>query len=103
MVQQQAAVATSVNTAALSTAVPLTGGQFYLITIYASSTGTVGVNTAGTTNGYSQNAGYVGTTAYSTTTSYVTGTVGTIAGTLSAASVFGTSTLITQQVWFGLH
>jgi hypothetical protein len=82
--------------------VALTGGQFYMVTLFGSAvTGTVAAQVGGTA--YETNAGYSGTTAFSTTTTYQAATVTTLAGTLTAASVFGTSTLIASNVWVGLH
>jgi hypothetical protein len=81
--------------------VALTGGQFYMVTLFSSSTGTVACQTGAQI--YETNAGYNGTTAFSITTQYQAGSVATLAGTLTAASVFGTSTLSLSNPWVGLR
>jgi hypothetical protein len=78
--------------------VNLTGGQSYLVTIYGSTTGVAGCLTS---TAAAANAAPSGT--YSTTTTYRAATVGTLAGSVTAASVFGTSTLSADLMWFGLR
>lgn len=89
------------NGSSSPTSVPLTGGQFYIVTLFGSTTGTVAAQVGAQL--YETNAGYSGTTAFSVTTTYQAATVGTLTGTLTAASIFGTSTLVASNVWVGLH
>lgn len=95
-----AATAAAVNTQSWNAGVTLTAGTNYMLTIFGSTTGVAGCLTA---TAAGANAGYVGSTAYSITTTYRCATVGTLAGTLSGSSTFGTSTLSADLVWFGLR
>jgi hypothetical protein len=87
------------NGSSSASSVALTGGSTYLVTVYGSTTGVVGCLT-GTAAGSNANA--FGT-PWSISTTYRAGTVGTIAGTLSTTSTFGTSALSQYLVWVGLH
>lgn len=78
--------------------VNLTGGQSYFVTMISSAATTVACLIADET--YTANASTLG---YSITTTYRAGTVGTLTGTLTTASVFGTSTLGATIPWVGLH
>jgi hypothetical protein len=93
-----AATAAALNTQALSTSVNLTGGQMYFVTIYGSTTGVVSclTSTAAAANAAEGSP-------YSVTTTYRAGTVGTLNGTITGSSVFGTSVLSADLIWFGLH
>lgn len=98
-----AQVATSVNTTTWAgssspTSVGLIGGQSYFVTLYGSTTGVVGCLSSAS---YTTNAAVSGT--YSITTTYRAGSVGTLAGSVTAASVFGTSALTANMIWIGLH
>jgi hypothetical protein len=98
-----AATAASLNTltwtgSSSPTSVPLTGGNFYIVTVYGSTTGVVGCLTA-TAAQANINVG----STYSTTTTYRAATVGTLGGSITSASTFGTSTLSADSVWIGLH
>ena len=96
-----AATAAAVNTQAWNTAVSLTGGNFYFVTVYGSTTGTIASATS--ESAAAANAGYYAGTAYSITTTYRSGNVGTLNGTLTGSSVFGTSVLEVNTPWVGLH
>lgn len=93
-----AASAAAVNTQAWNTSVALTAGTSYMLTIFGSTTGVAACVTS-----IASAANAAAGSLYSTTTTYRAATVGTLGGTLSAASVFGTSTLSASFVWFGLH
>jgi hypothetical protein len=93
-----AATAAAVNTQALNTSVNLTGGQSYLVTLYGSTTGVVSCVTS-----VAEAANAAPTGTYSTTTTYRAATVGTLTGTITGSSVFGTSTLSADLIWVGLH
>ncbi len=77
--------------------VSLVGGTSYLVTVYGSTTGVAGclTSTAAQAN--------ANTLSWSTSTTYRCATVGTIAGSLTTSSTFGTSTLSADLVWVGLH
>jgi hypothetical protein len=94
-----AATAGAVNSQTLNTSVALTGGQSYLVTIYGSATGTVAAMASA--QSYITNA--AAGSLYSTTTTYRAASVGTLTGTLTGSSVFGTSTEGVNLVWIGLH
>lgn len=79
--------------------VPLVGGTAYLVTVYGSTTGVAACMTA-TAAGANANAQ---ATPWSITTTYRCATVGTLNGTLSTSSVFGTSTLSADLLFVGLH
>jgi hypothetical protein len=87
------------NGSSSPTSVTLIGGQSYFVTIYGSTTGTV--SSMVTAQSYITNAAVSG--LYSTSTVYRGATVGTLAGSITSASVFGTSTLAPELVWIGLH
>lgn len=89
----------TLNGASSPSAVTLVGGNFYFITLFGSTTGTVACQVGAQIYETNANAG----SAWSVTTTYQAATVGTLTGTLTAASVFGTSTLIASNVWVGLH
>jgi hypothetical protein len=65
--------------------------------VYGSTTGVASCLTATAT---SANAN---TKSWSTSTTYRCATVGTLNGTLTTTSTFGTSTLSADLVWIGLH
>jgi hypothetical protein len=97
-----AATSAAVNTytfggSGSASSVALAAGSTYLITVYGSTTGVVGCLTS-TAKGANAN-----TLSWSATTTYRAATVGTIAGTLTTSSVFGTSTLSADYIWVGLH
>ena len=99
-----AATAAGVNTLTWNgtnspASVTLIGGQSYFVTIYGSTTGTV--SSMVSAQSYITNAAISG--LYSTSTVYRSATVGTLAGAITSASVFGTSTLNADLVWIGLH
>jgi len=85
------------NGASSPSSVTLTGGNFYFATLYST---TVTVAVLNGVSSYIVNAAPAGT--YSTSTTYVSGTVGTLT-TVSSASVFGTSTLSQYVPWVALH
>ena len=87
------------NGSSSPTSVALVGGTSYLVTVYGSTTGVVGCLTS---TAAQANANAFGT-PWSTTTTYRCATVGTLNGTLSTSSTFGTSTLSADLVWVGLH
>ena len=78
--------------------VSLTGGNSYFATIFSSAATLMADVLAGQI--YTANAAVSGT--YSASTLYRSATVGTVT-TVSAASVFGTSTLAAAVPWVGLH
>lgn len=99
-----AAVATSVNTftfggSSSPASVSLTGGNYYFVTVFGAATAPT-LAAAVTPASYVTNAAASGT--YTAATTYFTATVGTVT-TVSAASVFGTSTLGASSPWIGLH
>jgi len=81
-----------------ATSVTLTGGQSYFVTLFGSAATTVATMTDPAS--YITNAS---NPAYTITTTYRAGTVGTLTGTLTTASVFGTSTLGATIPWVGLR
>lgn len=86
------------NGSSSATSVNLTGGQSYFVTLFSSAATTVSCLV--TDESYTAN---VSTLPYSITTTYRVGTVGTLTGTLTTASVFGTSTLTATIPWVGLR
>lgn len=87
------------NGSSSATSVALVGGTSYLVTVYGSTTGVAGCLTSTAAQANANAAA----TPWSITTTYRCATVGTLNGTLSTSSVFGTSTLSADLLWVGLH
>ena len=92
-----AVLTSTFNGASSPASAVLTGGQTYFVTVFGSTTGVASCLTATAT------AANANTKSWSTTTTYRCATVGTLNGTLTTASVFGTSTLSADLIWVGLH
>jgi hypothetical protein len=82
------------------TSVALTGGQFYLVSLAGSTTGTVAAAVTESLGAINANAGNA---LYSATTTYRAATLGTQLASVTSSSTFGTSTLSADLVWVGLH
>lgn len=94
-----AVLTSTFNGSSSPASVALVGGQSYLVTVYGSTTGVAACLTS-TAKGANSNA--FGT-PWSITTTYRCATVGTLNGTLTTTSTFGTSTLSADLLWVGLH
>ena len=92
-----AVLTSTFNGSSSPASVVLTGGTSYLVTVYGSTTGVASCLTATAT---SANAN---TKSWSISTTYRCATVGTLNGTLTTTSTFGTSTLSADLIWIGLH